>query len=40
MVYEYTLIVLLSFFLFVDLKSKLADNTYFEGLSFTLVYPI
>jgi hypothetical protein len=41
MVYEYTLmIVLLSFFLFVDLKSKLADNTCFGGLIFTLADPI
>jgi hypothetical protein len=35
MVYEYTLmIVLLYFFLFVDQKSKLADNTCFGGPQF------
>jgi hypothetical protein len=31
MVYEYTLNVMLCFFLFVDLKSKLADNTCLGG---------
>ena len=30
----------LFFFLFVDLKSKLADNTCFGGLNFILVCPI
>jgi hypothetical protein len=37
---SYVKFILMSFFLFVDLKTKLADNTCFGGLSFNLVYPI